>query len=286
MKISNEILFRKGSPTTAGVPRDIIALLNAGKIETANLSEWLVVDQLEVAKHFCRKNHWSGLYPTIKSRLDALLIRTAPKQCEAIGRALVDAFPSVTAVDKVSPLLLFHRSDIVRSWTSHLVGLHPNLSLAEKLQRIRPLASDENMGVRETAWFAVRESIATELPAAIALLIPFSSDPDFCIRRFASEATRPRGVWCRHIQTLKENPSLGLPILEPLRSDSAKYVRDSVGNWLNDASKSSPDWVRDVCARWEMESPTTETAAIIKRALRTLRKSPAASPRKIQTPSV
>jgi 3-methyladenine DNA glycosylase AlkC len=62
-------------------------------------------------------------------------------------------------------------------------------------------------------------------------------------------------------------------ILEPLKSDEAKYVQDSVGNWLNDASKTRPDFVLDVCARWEKESPTKATKYITQKAKRTLDKS-------------
>ena len=104
------------------------------------------------------------------------------------------------------------------------------------------------------------------------ILSKWTNNEDENIRRFASEATRPRGVWCEHIEELKQNPELGLTILEPLKSDKAKYVQDSVGNWLNYASKTQPDFVKNLCEKWKKESPTKETAYIIKKALRTIEK--------------
>ena len=63
-----------------------------------------------------------------------------------------------------------------------------------------------------------------------------------------------------------------MALLEPVRSDPARYVQNAVANWLNDASKSLPEWVRGVCERWTAESPTRETAWIVNRGVRTLRK--------------
>ena len=48
------------------------------------------------------------------------------------------------------------------------------------------------------------------------------------------------------------------------------YVRYSVGNWLNDASKTQSGFVRKLCRRWESE--TKETKYIVKKALRTVGK--------------
>jgi len=121
-------------------------------------------------------------------------------------------------------------------------------------------------------WLALRPEIDQHLAESIAFLSAWTTDKDENVRRFTTEATRPRGVWCKHIDALKEQPELALPILEPLKADPAKYVQDSVGNWLNDASKTRPDFVEQICDKWQAESPTKETAKIIKKARRTIDK--------------
>jgi len=124
--------------------------------------------------------------------------------------------------------------------------------------------------VREWAWMAVRPHLAADLDTAIAHLAAWTDSPSDRLRRFACEALRPRGVWCAHIAALKREPARMLPILAPLRADPSPYVQDSVGNWLNDAAKDQPDWVRQHCAQWQRDTPGAATARICQRALRNL----------------
>jgi 3-methyladenine DNA glycosylase AlkC len=105
---------------------------------------------------------------------------------------------------------------------------------------------------------------------AIGLLHPWVRDRDENIRRFASELTRPRGVWCAQIETLKAQPWRALPLLEPLKADPSRYVQNSVANWLNDASKTQAEWVDEVCRRWLARSRAPATEYIVRRACRSL----------------
>ena len=272
MQIPEHVLKRKGSTTTSGIPNEVRALLDLGLIETVNLAEWLVVDQESLARNLFQNENWGFLLEPLAESFGLLKIKTAPKKMEVLGIVLAHGLPTKAQFENALRRLKGHRSDIVRSWACFMIGKRSELSLQESLKRIQPLAADGNMSVREAAWLAIRPRIITQLGESLRLLMGFSLHRDANIRRFASEITRPRGVWCNHIPALKDNPELGLPLLEPLRCDDSMYVRNSVGNWLNDASKTKPGWVQDLCKRWEKESPTKETAYIIRRGLRTLRK--------------
>lgn len=261
---------RKGAPRINDIPPDVLVLLNAGKIETANLVEWLALDREQLLKTVLPK---LGLRTAVKPALDriAQLDRTthfAPAIAAVLIAVMEDQSDRAEAFEKLAS----HPSDVVRSWAAYIVGLDDGLNLQQKLAAIRRFAADKHFGVREEAWFAVRASIDRELDQAIKLLAKWSKDKDENVRRFASESTRPRGVWCKHIDALKLHPELGVAILESLHSDPSKYVRDSVANWLNDASKTRPDWVKEVCAAWLKRSSSKETAYIVNKAMRTIQK--------------
>ncbi|MCK6460912.1 MAG: DNA alkylation repair protein [Planctomycetes bacterium] len=262
---------RKGARRMAEIPPGVLRALNEGREETRTLVEWLAIDQGTLLGHVLRD---IGL-----AREAARLLRAfAPhrpegisRRTKAVGRILHEGLPAAgrrTAFARLSK----HPSDTARAWAAYMLLADERLPLAKRLDLARRFAADRHMAVRECAWDSFRPHLAKDLARGLRLLREWAADDDENVRRCAVEATRPRGVWTEHLEPLKEDPEPGLPLLEPLRSDPSDYVRKAVGNWLNDASKSRPDWTRAVCRRWSKESRTPETRAIVRRALRTLRK--------------
>lgn len=263
---------RVGAQRRSEIPATVLADLNAGRLETVNLVEWLAADLELVLRASLVAAGVRKLPGELEDVLGRLHEATALERIAVAGAALARAFSTGERSQKVLALLSEHTSDLTRACAAYALQQGEDLPLAERLRRARPFAADHNMSVRECAWACVRPAYARELPRALDLLRPWVADGDPTIRRFAVESTRPRGVWCSHLEELKVNPALGAHLLEPLRSDGSDYVRRSVGNWLNDAAKSQPAWVRSLCARWARESRTPETAWITKHALRTLEK--------------
>ncbi|THV57379.1 MULTISPECIES: DNA alkylation repair protein [Chryseobacterium] len=262
---------RKGARSIKDIPPDILDQLNRGEIETANLTEWLAVDQRLLLENLLLQNDRKEYLLPVLDNVDKLKKQTVNSINETIGIGLLN----LAVKNKDDEFLLklpAHKADLVRCWAAYTIGRNKDLQLKEKLDRIQSFAVDSHFGVREICWMTVRPDIARNLEESLSLLSEWTVHDNENVRRFASESTRPRGVWCEHIDALKQNPGLGLEILDPLRSDSSRYVQDSVGNWLNDASKSQPEFVVEICDEWIRESPTKETQYIIKKALRTLKK--------------
>lgn len=231
--------------------------LDAGRIETATLVEQLAIDCTRLL---------ATVFPDLAAAAEAGIDNNAgvTRRMAMAAEVILDGY-GCHAFDRLAG----HRSDIVRGWGAYVVAADPAVSLGDRLARIRPLADDRHFGVREWAWIALRPHVAAEIEAAIALLAPWVLAPSANVRRFAVEITRPRGVWCAHIARLKAEPCLGRRLLEPLKNENSRYVRDSVANWLNDAAKTQPDWVRDVVSDWQSTGGEA-VPYISRRALRRL----------------
>lgn len=274
ISIPDDFLQRKGARKVSEIPPDVVILLQMGVLESVNLTEWLAVDHLELLRNILLE---VGLEQEAEPQLTALHAQNESRIMKIIPAIanewllLLDSKQSVEQA-RIFSMLANHRSDSVRCWAAYIVGLNEKMNLQQKFDGIRPFAADSHFGVREISWMAVRELIINNLEQSLDILIKWVSDLDPNIRRFAIESTRPHGVWAKHIPVLKENPALALPLLETVKADPSRYVQDSVGNWLNDASKSNPDWVIQVCKDWSEISNTKETKRIVSRAQRSLTK--------------
>ncbi|WKN46184.1 DNA alkylation repair protein [Tunicatimonas pelagia] len=267
-----EIPNRKGARKVDDIPDEVLELLNKGEIETANLTEWLAIDQVALITETFPSIGLEEMVQPLQEKLARQKKPSTMNSVKLVGEEVYEVSAKTNQTEVIFQNLLQHPSDTVRCYAPYLITLNNAYSIEEKLKRIKPLVADKHFGVREVVWIAARPFVDQELAKSIQVLSGWTSSGDENVRRFTSEATRPRGVWCKHIESLKENHKQGLPILEPLKSDPAKYVQDSVGNWLNDASKSRPAFVAQLCDRWKAESPTQATQKIIKRARRTIDK--------------
>lgn len=254
---------RKGAVRRVDIPPSILLKLNRGEIEALTLAELLAVDFTKLLRH---------AFPD----LDASLIKQMKETGSELGwlartrlaGELLYQGMGVKALGKT----LHHPSDQVRGWGAAVIAVLPDLTIRERLDLVKPIADDLNPGTRETAWIMTRPHIAADVTRGIHALTPWTASTQANLRRFASEITRPRGVWCTHIQELRKDPKPGLVLLQSLHADPSRYVQNSVANWLNDASKDNPAFVKQVCRLWLQQSQAAETAYICKRAQRTLNK--------------
>jgi 3-methyladenine DNA glycosylase AlkC len=263
-----EMPARKGARSMAEIPAEILSQLERGELETANLVEWLAIDQGKLACYLIQKESWPIPVHEVDETIKALSRPSVNTKNFALGSLLLKYSDKSPEVLKRA---LIHPADMVRNWACYAIALNPGLSFSEKLQTMLLLADDPHFGVREVAWMALRPYLASQLSEGLELLLPLVTRKESSIKRFASEISRPRGVWCEHIQALKENPGQAAPLLRPLMKDESKYVQDSVANWLNDASKTRPDWVKEFCQEWELPDAEASTKYILKRAKRSLK---------------
>jgi 3-methyladenine DNA glycosylase AlkC len=251
---------RIGATSRDTIDPTILQQINEGLIPSATLSECLAVDFAYLMRHE---------FPGIKAEaIDPM--HTAAN----LGITKRMELAATILTEQLNPKqlkgLLLHPSDTVRGWAAYCITVDPSLNLEKAIDRVRPLADDPHFGVREWAWLAVRPVVAQDIKESINLFMPWAIDPSENIRRFAIEVTRPRGVWSKHIAALKTSPELGEGLLDRVMEDPSRYVQDSCANWLNDASKSCPDWVVGYCAKWRKKSDSQPVGYITRRALRSL----------------
>jgi 3-methyladenine DNA glycosylase AlkC len=248
--------------TAAGLkPSDISTerrlQLEQGDCESKNFMEQIAVNQSRLL---------INVLPSAAACAHELLAPRLTDRMSAGGRAVLQSVGVHDLTKSTS-----WTSDTARGWAALAVGQIENIELSDRLDLARLFAIDPHFSVREWAWLSVRPHVSSQLDLALLILQSWCEDDSPFVRRFASEVTRPRGVWSKHINELKTDPNRAIRLLDRLSCDGARYVQLSVGNWLNDASKTRPDWVELTCNRW-LRFGNPATTIICNRGLRTIKK--------------
>ncbi len=267
--IPKEILDRKGAARVNEVPKNVLKLLNQGKIETKNLCETLAVNQVLLYKNTLKelkidKKEYRDLFKKSDAKIMTLLRQ---------GALAFFQIEKKEATNKNRGILLKaskHQSDIIRSYAAFATVHFPANSFTKRAKLVEPFAADLHVSVKECAWMSLRPFIVKDFKKALPTLKKWAMHKDANIRRCAIEATRPRGVWCEHFELLKQKPELAESLIQIVHNDESRYVQNSVANWLNDSSKHKPKFVKKIVKKWGKLGNSKQTAYIIKRASRSM----------------
>ena len=129
---------------------------------------------------------------------------------------------------------------------------------------------------RMTSEFSVRPLLRHDHERALARMTGWIDDPDWNVRRLASEGTRPLLPWGERVPALVSDPSLTLPIIDALHDDPSDSVRRSAANHLNDHSRAHPAFAVETARGWlahrggPAELTARHTERTVRHAMRTL----------------
>lgn len=109
------------------------------------------------------------------------------------------------------------------------------------------MATLREITTRFSAEFAIRPFLDLFPDATVEMLLEWTQDPHYHVRRLCSEGTRPRLPWATR---LKLSPERAIPLLDSLYTDPTRCVTRSVANHVNDLTKIDPELALNTLARW------------------------------------
>jgi 3-methyladenine DNA glycosylase AlkC len=256
MTRSSIALERSGARSKATVDPAFLYALEQGVVESRTH-----IEQMSMSSTTLLRRAFPGIVFD-----DELISRTAfVQRLRIVGSMLASEIgPEIQRMDSCWV------SDTVRGWLAMAVAADLTRSLEEILPLLRPYARDHHFAVREWAWLAARPRVVAEPLRSLAILEPLARSADANERRFVLELTRPRSVWGAHVRLFKQTPEVAQPVLTLLRCDESPYVRTALGNWINDASRTRPDWVRALTANWARDCDCAGTMAVVRQGRRSL----------------
>lgn len=124
---------------------------------------------------------------------------------------------------------------------------------------------------RSTGEYAIRPYLEKYPKKTQKIMVKWSKDKNFHVRRLASEGIRINLPWAKKMTQYIEDPSPIIEIIELLKDDDSKYVQKSVANNINDLLKVNYSIAIKLIKAWS-KAPSENCKWIIKHALRNLKK--------------
>ena len=131
------------------------------------------------------------------------------------------------------------------------------------------LAFTYELTQRFTGEWAIRTIATADEKLTLKTVKAWAKDPNFHVRRLASEGLRPRLPWGKKIAWVDRSPKKLLPLYNKLRNDDVLYVRRSVANSMGDIIKLDDSLAYATFEKWLSGKTTAENLWVIKHAIRT-----------------
>jgi hypothetical protein len=142
------------------IPDDILHQLNTGQIQSITLAEFLAIDLQLFLK---------TLFPEIKNVSEIDKARPFTFRLKKASELIFERYED-TKLD----FLQSHQSDMARTLACGIISLIPNLTISQRLEKIKTLANDSSaVSVKENAWWFLRAYIEENLSEVI--------DRDLCV---------------------------------------------------------------------------------------------------------
>ena len=133
----------------------------------------------------------------------------------------------------------------------------------------RSLAFLKQATMRFTVEGAIRPFLQSFPEATMRFVHRCAADPNYHVRRLASEGIRPYLPWAQRVRLPADRI---IEVLNILHADTTRYVTRSVANTLNDLSRDDPELVVNTLRDWHSRSAQAQKELdwMTRHALRTL----------------
>jgi len=179
-------------------------------------------------------------------------------------------FNSVDDPKRLLKTLKNSKSEHLRGSAPYIVYLLHSNNPEKCCSELRLVGKLDGIWPQENAQIMLSQLVIKYgVSSILSITESWLNDPDELVRRILVEGLRPIGVWKKHINELKVDPTALKHILQKAIGDDSLYVRKAASNNINDISKDNPDIAISWTKEW-LKKSNKEQKWSLKQGLRGL----------------